>query len=76
MMPCRSMPCPDVYVRNELRRAAVQVNTPARIFLVSTAFLYVGLIVILPFVNIFIQVRQVSEFWCYLYELHTERQLN
>ena len=41
-------------------RPRAQVNTPARIFLVTTAFVYVGLIVILPFINIFIQVTKIT----------------
>ena len=45
-------------MQSEMCRA--QVNTPTRLALVSVAFLYVGLIVILPFGNIFIQVQGVA----------------
>ena len=44
--------------------ACVQVNTPVRVALVSVAFLYVGLIVILPFINIFIQANAFAASSC------------
>lgn len=39
---------------------AAQVDTPAKKLLLGVALAYIGLVVILPFVNVFIQVRGSS----------------
>jgi hypothetical protein len=40
--------------------SAVQVDTPTKKILLGVAIAYIGLVVILPFVNVFIQVRPDS----------------